>query len=73
MGKFNIVNAHVERLVGGPPIKPNDSDALFSLVQEIKECIIVCQGKRMAELNSQHIIRGVFNRLPSAGQIFVFC
>ena len=62
---FNVIKAHLEKLTGGPKVKPSDVEALIQLAQDMKDCEITCRGRDSAGLNSQQTIGDVFRRLPT--------
>ena len=59
-----IVDAYVNKLTEGPPIKQNDCDALSQLARHMKNCEISCGGTPSAGLDTQHIVSKIFKRLP---------
>ena len=59
-----IVDAYVSKLTEGPPVKPNDYDALSQLARDMKNCEISCGGTPSAGLDTQHTVSKIFKRLP---------
>ena len=60
-----IIETNIKQLTDGPPLKPNDSDALYDLATKLRNCyVILSNWQAQDSLDSQCYLADIFNRLP---------
>ena len=61
-----IIEAYVEKLTSGPPIKETDHNGLTSLADDMFNCLMTLRGwGGVASLDLQDNLRKIYSRLPS--------
>ena len=61
-----IIEAYVEKLTSGPPIKDTDHNGLTSLTDDMFNCLMTLRGwGGVASLDLQDNLRKIYSRLPS--------
>nr|XP_039256358.1 uncharacterized protein LOC120333073 [Styela clava] len=62
---YKVVNAFMDSLKNGPSIKPQDSEALYDLATQMRNCgIILTNWEHSSKLDSQDLFDKIYLRLP---------
>ena len=62
---YQIISAFISKLTEGPSLATNNSSELSAFAIDLETCIITLKGIGCVnEINTQHVLRQIINRLP---------
>ena len=62
---YQITSAFISKLTEGPSLGTNNSSELSAFVIDLETCVITLKGIGCVnEINTQHVLRQIINRLP---------